>query len=159
MWSINYLVQNTQYRLFTAYSDPEAYELGTIYQACNFIYLGKQSGRQTKYLDNGKWVSDRKFRSVASYKRYAKEAGFQWGKDWSVHRRMQWENIPEPVVEHLRAESKIKMAQCEVQKVEPKHKYCYIKGRTKKETRELKKLFYELNPKYRDIRYPKIRGE
>lgn len=49
------MVKNTQYRLFTAYSDTEAKELGTIYQACNFYYLGKKSGAGYQYkLNTGK---------------------------------------------------------------------------------------------------------
>ena len=43
MWCIDYMVKNTPYRLFTAYSDPTAKELGTIYQPC--IVTGKQIGR------------------------------------------------------------------------------------------------------------------
>ena len=37
MQSIKWMVKNTDFRIFTAYSDPEARELGTIYQACNFL--------------------------------------------------------------------------------------------------------------------------
>ena len=44
MSSIRWMVENTEFRYFTAYSDPEAKDLGTIYQACNFIYLGQTSG-------------------------------------------------------------------------------------------------------------------
>ena len=39
MWSIRWMVKNTEFRIFEAYADPEAKELGTIYQACNFYYL------------------------------------------------------------------------------------------------------------------------
>ena len=39
MFSIRWMVKNTPYRFFTAYSDTKARELGTIYQACNFTYL------------------------------------------------------------------------------------------------------------------------
>ena len=63
-FAINWMVKNTQYRLFTAYSDTEAKELGIIYQACNFYYLGKKSGAGYQYkLNTGKQVSDRYFRS------------------------------------------------------------------------------------------------
>ncbi len=43
MWLINWMGKNTTYRLFIAYSDPTALELGTVYQACNFYYLGKSA--------------------------------------------------------------------------------------------------------------------
>ena len=45
MFSIKWMVKNTRFRLFIAYGDAEAKELGTIYQACSFYYLGKKSGR------------------------------------------------------------------------------------------------------------------
>ena len=68
MWCIKWMVQNTQYRLFTAYSDPIAKELGTIYQATNFYYLGQKSGTTTRFINpyTGKVVSDRFFRQKTS---------------------------------------------------------------------------------------------
>ena len=66
MKSIKWMVKHTEFRFFTAYSDPEARELGTIYQACNFIYLGQTSGANLQYLDPETpargWFSDREFR-------------------------------------------------------------------------------------------------
>jgi hypothetical protein len=49
--SIKWMANNTPFRLFVAYSDPEARELGTIYQACNFMYLGRTSGTKRQYFD------------------------------------------------------------------------------------------------------------
>ena len=61
--SVKWMVRNTDFRIFTAYSDPEAKELGTIYQAMNWIYLGQTSGTAKQYLDPAKpnkgWFSDR----------------------------------------------------------------------------------------------------
>ena len=48
MFSIKWMAKNTPFRAFTAYSDPEAKELGTIYQACNFYYIGQSSGSQSE---------------------------------------------------------------------------------------------------------------
>ena len=50
MFCIHWMVQNTQYRLFTAYSDLEAKEIGVCYQSCNFYYLGENSGGTKKYI-------------------------------------------------------------------------------------------------------------
>lgn len=76
MYAIRWMTQNTQYRLFTAYSDPEAKELGTIYQACNFYYIGQKSGTGYQYrIESGRWVSDRYFRSRSVYKRLARGLG------------------------------------------------------------------------------------
>ena len=43
IFSVRCMAKHTAFRIFTAYSDTEARELGTIYQACNFIYLGQTS--------------------------------------------------------------------------------------------------------------------
>src|SRR5579859_7857655 len=51
MWCIDWMVHNTQFRLFTAYSDPTAKELGTIYQACNFYYMGQSSGTNNMFIN------------------------------------------------------------------------------------------------------------
>jgi hypothetical protein len=39
------------WRIFYAYADPTAGEVGTIYQACNWLYLGIGAGRS----DKGRW--------------------------------------------------------------------------------------------------------
>lgn len=55
------------WRIFYAYSDVEAGEQGTIYQACNWHYLGQAPGREPKYRmiytdPSGKDVSTRTLR-------------------------------------------------------------------------------------------------
>ena len=157
MWSIKWMVHNTQYRLFTAYSDPTAKELGTIYQACNFYYLGKQSGTNIRYINpyTGKIVSDRFFRQRTAYKKYAKELGIEWNKSWNKKTGINWENIPADIERKLRDYSKKK--QFESKKIEypSKHKYAMVLGKTKLETKRLRKLFEEKNKIYP---YPKERG-
>jgi hypothetical protein len=62
------------WKIFYAYSDPEAGEIGTIYQACNWLYIGEGIGRalrmglarpRCKFRHRdwaaGKWVTDRAF--------------------------------------------------------------------------------------------------
>lgn len=157
MWCIKWMVDNTQYRLFTAYSDPTAKELGTIYQACNFYYLGKQSGTNIRYINpyTGKVVSDRFFRQRTAYKKYAKELGIEWDKSWCSSTGMNWDNVPNDIEKLLRSYSKKK--QKESQKIEypSKHKYAFVMGRTKLETKRLRKLFEQKNKTYH---YPKERG-
>ena len=43
--------------------------------------------------------------------------------------------------------------------MKPKHKYIYILGQSKKETKELKKLLDKNNPGVLVLEYPKERGE
>jgi hypothetical protein len=163
MWGIRWMVDNTRYRLFTAYSDPTAKELGTIYQACNFYYLGKGVGTTTRYINpyTGKIVSDRFFRTRSAYKKYALDLGIKWEKNWNNDQRMLWENIPDDVEKQLREYSKYKQSMSKKVIFPSKHKYAYILGNTKKEKKHLKKRFEERNkifayPKDREVIEEKI---
>lgn len=161
MYSVRWMAKNTHYRLFTAYSDIEARELGTIYQACNFIYLGQNSGARFEYFDpefseNG--FSDRVFRKTTSYKLYAQNLNIAWQKSWSHRDQIFWDKIPDDIAQKLKTESKRHQESCERRPVPRKHKYLYILGKNKTETDKLKKLFKERNPNLADLPYPKIRG-
>ena len=158
MWCINWMVKNTNYRLFTAYSDPTAKELGTIYQACNFYYLGNTSGTGTRYVNpyTGKIVSDRFFRVRSAYKKYAKELGILWEKNWNNDQKMLWENVPPEVEKQLRDVSKTKQSTSKKILMPMKHKYAFVLGASKAETKKLRKQFTDKNcvkP------YPKERGK
>jgi hypothetical protein len=57
------------WEIFYAYSDPRAGEIGTVYQACNWIYLGEGVGRcksrgRLRFFDRrqGRWRSERSLR-------------------------------------------------------------------------------------------------
>lgn len=158
MWCINWMVQNTQYRLFTAYSDTEAKELGTIYQSCNFYYLGKLSGGSKKYKSpySGNLISDRSFRCRSFYKHYAQDLNIDWQKEWNDGDRINWDKIPKEIIDELKSYGKELQKKCEYVEVPPKHKYAYILGKDKKETKLLRRKFLDKN-KIRD--YPKVRGE
>ncbi len=158
MWTIKWMVANTDFRLFTAYSDPTAKELGTIYQACNFFYLGQSSGTVTRYVNpyTGKIVSDRFFRQKSAYKKYAQELGIRWQKSWDKTGRIDWTLVPDDVEVRLRDMSKKKIESARRIEYPSKHKYAYVLGRDKRETKYLRKRFLELNKVYD---YPKNRGE
>ena len=165
MKSIKWMVQNTSYRSFTAYSDPEAKELGTIYQACNFIYLGQTSGTSKQYFDpnneSAGWFSDRDFRKKSKYGKYAENIGIdkvQW-KEWMKKYSPNWDIIPAEIKTKIKAEEKKYRDSCLSRPVPSKHKYCYILGRTKSETKQLHNLFKELNPKLYNLPYPRSRGQ
>lgn len=158
MWCIKWMVYNTQYRLFTAYSDPTAKELGTIYQACNFYYMGQTAGTTTRYINpyTGKVVSDRYFRQKTAYRKFAKELGIEWQKEWSHNTGMNWDKIPTEIEKKLRDYSKYKQTMSEKISMPSKHKYAYVLGKDKKETKQLRKLYEERNKTYP---YPKERGK
>ena len=197
--SIKWMARNTQYRYFTAYSDPEARELGTIYQACNFIYLGQTSGGNKQYRDHqgfkkGKgWFSGREFRKKSSYMKYAKEIPPEFYKSVGMHdyqARMfgfiSWDKAketaasatePRPLAkdwlpnwevldseydglsQELKRRSKEHQNSCECRKIPPKHKYVYIQGNSKKETKKLKAIFINNNPDKVNLPYPRERGK
>ena len=165
MKAIRWMVKNTEFRLFTAYSDIEAKELGTIYQACNFYYLGQTFGSNNMYLDpeNPKkgWFSDREFRKQSKYKLYAAKVGIAKNEfdkylgKWTP----RWEKMPPGMKDIIKKEEQKYRDSCLVRKVEPKHKYVYVLGKNKKETKQLKKLFRKHNPKLKVYNYPKERGK
>ena len=221
MTAIKHMVKHTEFRTFSAYSDPEAKELGTIYQACNFIYLGQKSGTAAQFYDNGYfggkekgWFTDREFRKKSMFMKYAKliepefykEIGFHeyetkmfgfvsWEKAkhrpsctkckvfrWKSfervicenpeherrrrHTALRWkpnwkmmESVYPGLKQRLKEEEEKYRLSCEKREMKPKHKYIYILGRTKKETKKLKKLFDKHNPGVLELAYPRERGE
>ncbi len=156
-FAMHWMVNNTPYRLFTAYSDTEARELGTIYQACNFYYMGKKSGAGYQFkLESGKWTSDRYFRSRSVYKRLAKEAGIEWKDEWQTRDTVHFEKMPEDISREIKRLSKEYQTSCEKRKIDPKHKYAYVLGKDKRETKYLRKLYEDKN---KVLPYPKERGK
>lgn len=162
MFSIRWMVKNTHYRAFTAYSDPEAKELGTIYQACNFYYIGQSSGSTKMFYDKSRpqlgWFSDRNFRLRSYYKNYCKALKIEIKDGWFRKEGVNWGLMPEDVVKKLKDYGKYYQSTCESRKVPPKHKYVYILGAAPKETKILRKKFEEFN-KEKIKSYPKERGK
>jgi hypothetical protein len=156
MWSVRWMVENTNYRLFIAYSDPSAKELGTIYQACNFMYLGQTAGAKKMYINpySGKLTSDRFFRARSAYKKYAIELGIPWGNNWNKDSKMLWDNIPDDIEKQLREHSKLVQSNAIKVDVPLKHKYAMVLGKDKGETKKLKRLFKQ---NVNTMDYPKER--
>ena len=165
MQSIKWMVKNTEFRYFTAYSDPEAKELGTIYQACNFYYLGQTSGTTYQYLDPNHpekgWFSDREFRKKSKYYKYAAALGISketW-KGWMKKYSPDWSLVPPDTKVKIKEQERIFRDSCKKRKVPAKHKYCYILGQSKSETKRLKNIFAEKSPDKASLPYPKERGK
>ena len=157
MFSIKWMVKNTRFRLFIAYGDAEAKELGTIYQACSFYYLGKKSGSGYQYkTEVDRWVSDRYFRSRSVYKKLAKKLGIMWDVSWQDGDVIHFDKMPEDVANAIKTASKDYQNSCEKRKIEPKHKYAFVLGATKYETKQLRKVYEERNKLFA---YPKERGK
>lgn len=153
MYSIKWMVKNTVYRLFTAYSDPEANEIGTIYQACNFYYLGSNFGAGYKYkIRENKWVSDRYFRSRSVYKKLALENNIEWKPEYQTGDKVNFDLMPSNISKQIKDLSKELQNSCEKIKNQSKGKYAYILGVNKTETKKLKSIFLKNN---KIIKYPK----
>lgn len=58
-WTCRLLERDTSAKIIIAYSDSDAGEIGTIYQACNWIYIGIGSKTRQWVADNGR-VFDQK---------------------------------------------------------------------------------------------------
>lgn len=169
MQSVDWMVKNTEFRYFTAYSDPEAKEIGTIYQACNFTYLGQTFGSGYQYLDpnNTKrgWFGSSGFADRSQIVRYAKALGIEWQKEWfkytnnGKYRKVNWKMIPSDIVLRLKQARTQHKESCKKRKSPAKHKYALIKGFDKRETKRLIKIFREINPKLVNLPYPKERGK
>jgi hypothetical protein len=69
---------------------------------------------------------------------------------------MLWKNIPEDVAAKLKAYSKEMYKKAEKISFPNKHKYAFVLGKDKRETKALRKKFRELNKLYE---YPKERGK
>jgi hypothetical protein len=159
-----WMVQNTDFRVFEAYSDPLAKELGTIYQALNWIYLGQTSGTAKVYRDPNAlekgWFSDREFRKKSKYRRYAEAIGIpheEW-KSYLGKYTPKWDTMSPDLKDKIKEQEKLFRESCESRSVPAKHKYCYILGRSKKETKHLRELFIQHNLKKVNLPYPKERG-
>ena len=154
MNAVRWMVKNTTFRLFSGYADPRAGEQGSIYRACNFMELPGNYGGKIELCEPnnpGVWFSDREARKLNRYKRFARELGIDWQKDWSVKGRVLWDKVPNDTEYRLRQKSKEFVENCHKRKLPPKKKFVLVKGRNKSEERRLLSLLYrkkpELNPK------------
>jgi hypothetical protein len=145
--------------LFTAYADPEAREIGQIYQSLNAIYLGQRFGGGKMYFDptNPKrgYFSDRSFRSRSAWVRYATALGIVWESEWQEGEKIFWDKIPEDTALELRSYSKAEQKRCKSRVMPRKHKYLMIRGGDRRETKQLMRQFAQLNPKLVGLPYPK----
>lgn len=154
MFAIRETVKRSEKRAFYAYSDHEAGEIGTIYQACNFIYLGSSYGSDKKFvMKNGKKVSSRYFTRTSTVKRYMKELGIAIDKNWFCEKGfIKTEKMPKEVVEEIDKHRKKETSSCDKIKSALKGKYLYVLGVNKRETKELIK---QMNKKITKQPYPK----
>jgi hypothetical protein len=142
MFACRWMVNNTKKRLFVAYADHSAGEIGTIYQACNFDYLGSRFGVRYGYaLPSGKIVGARYFTRTSAMKRWAKQLGIQWRAEWCKPNGFQDVSAyPEDVRRQLDEKAKSEMAKCTKVSMSAKSKYCLLLGKDRREQKKLNAL-------------------
>jgi hypothetical protein len=154
MFSCRWMVENTDKRLFVAYGDPSANEIGTIYQACNFDYLGNDFGERVKHLHPlmGKEpFSAHSLRRTSSLKRWCAQNGIQFKKDWLKENGFKNnEVIPQEVLTGWKDWIRRILTESTKIEVPLKHKYACVLGRDKKEMKMLIGL-----RTYKPLKYPK----
>jgi hypothetical protein len=157
-FSMKWVVNNTSYRIFSAYGDKEAKELGTIYQASNFYYLGDKFGSTKLYFDpmnpHRGWSSHRMFRKLSTIKKLLASENIKWDENWNMKTTIIYDKIPSDIIKIIYDKVMEFKKRCLIRNVVSKHKYVYVLGRGKLETRKLRKLFLQYNKIYK---YPKER--
>lgn len=155
MWACRWAVQNTSKRMFVAYADPAANEIGTIYQACNFDYLGSGFGVKQMLvhpsIKKGEPFSSQTLRRTSTLKRWAKENGVTIDPSWiKANGFKDLSKIPETVKRAwLDWGSRITKEAKKI-KVSPKGKYVLVLGKDRREQGLLNAL-----KKYERKEYPK----
>lgn len=152
MFACRWMVNNTDKRLFTAYSDPSAGEIGTIYQACNFDYLGQGYGSTNLYrLKSGKIVNSRFFTTSYALNLWAKELNIfldpLWKKDNGY---LDLKKIPEDILIKLKELAKNKQKESKKINIERKGKYVLLLKRNK---REIINKTWESKPYPKRVKY------
>lgn len=86
MFSCRWMIQNTEKRLFIGYGDPKAHEIGTIYQACNFDYLGDHFGTGYLYvnpeINEGRPFSAQSLKRTSSFRKWLRKKEIEIQPGW-----------------------------------------------------------------------------
>ena len=88
------------FRIFYAYADPEAGRDGTVYQACNWLYIGQGVGRGNRFTyridwmipeENNRIISSRTLRDRHITMNQAVAKGWQWIARMPKHKYVHFE--------------------------------------------------------------------
>ncbi len=136
MFACRWMSKNTPKRQFVAYADEEANEVGQIYQACNFRFLGY---KETAYgLDaEGNRRSLQTFKRTSKMVPWLKKQGIELPSDCFTPRGyLRWSQIPEDIKTRMRGQIQQSKAQLKQVKLR-RGKYLLLLGPTPSETRWL----------------------
>lgn len=146
MKSIDWMVKNTDKRLFIGYADPQAGEVGIIYQACNFMYLGNNFGVKARYKNpdyrGGKEFCAHSLRRTGIFKWWCKQNGIALEKHWFKPNGFKdVKAIPKDILKNWYGWAEKLIEKSVMIPVDSKGKYALIKGKDKREQKYLKGLF------------------
>lgn len=155
MFSCKSLVHTTSKRLFVAYSDPEANEIGTVYQSCNFDFLGYGFGAKYNYTSkdykNGSPFSRQTLSRTSTLKNWCRDNGVTFKKDWLKENGFKdISKIPSEILYDWKLWQKKIIKNSNKIIKSSKGKYAIILGKNKKEINFLKTL-----KNYKTFAYPK----
>lgn len=154
MFSCKWMARNTEKRAFIGYADPRANELGTIYQACGFDYLGNKFGNSWLYrhpaIKNGAVFSSQLLKRTSSFRKWCKENGVCMEENWfKANHFKNLKVIPTEIRRRWYQWIKEIIMDSEKIPVEKKHKYVLVMGKNKREKRFLTEL-----KTYTPVKYP-----
>ena len=145
MFSLRWMAENTFKRIFIGYVDPKASEIGTIYQACNFDYLGNDFGAeemyQHPYFKNGDFFSRQYLSRTSILKKWLKENEFKSENNWFKENGFKdLSKIPSDIILKWKIWQKKILNDSAKIKIPSKGKYALVLGKDKREQNYLEKL-------------------
>jgi hypothetical protein len=148
MKSIDWMVENTGKRLFVGYADPKAMEVGILYQACNFVYLGDKFGVKEKYRHpiyrKGKEFCAHSLKRTGVLKWWCRQNGIVMEKSWFKPNGFKdLKVIPPEIKQRWYDWARVLMGESEKIPMDQKGKYALIRGKDRREQRYLLSLFKE----------------
>jgi len=154
MFSCNWMVKNTEKRFFVAYSDSEAGEIGTIYQACNFEYLGKTFGETKRYIHpifkKGKEFSSQSLKRTSVFKKWLKSNNLMNKEYFKENGFKDISKVPQNLMKSFYLWGNKIIKESKIVKHESKGKYILVLGKDRREQKFLNSL-----KNYKSLPYPK----
>lgn len=154
-FACKWMVTHTKKRAFVCYADPKAQEIGIVYQACNFEYLGSNFGTRIllrhPFISSGIPFPEQSLRRTSSFRRWCRENNIALCPSWFQENGFKkLSAIPEEIKTSWYAWVRQKVQESEKIPTERKHKYILVLGKDKREQRYLDSLkTYKTKP------YPK----
>lgn len=155
MFACRHMVAHTNKRLFVCYADPKAREIGTIYQACNFDYLGDSFGAGFVYhnpeINDGFPFSAQTLKRTSAFRKWCRTSGIPLNPSWIKSNGFKnLRTIPESIKNAWYKDIEETLERCIKTPIEKKHKYALLLFKNKREQREITPL-----KRYKTYPYPK----